>query len=335
MKSPILLAIVAFVLGLTALARADGAKSCDGPAVCCPESLAHEGKHDVALGVVVMGISNINEKSGTWDADIYLYEEWLPAPGFTPQTELVNEVSRLATQSDEVDLREGKCLRSRRIHSSLRAEYNLRRFPFDHQTLQLELSDNEFTSSEVSYTKTPYTIGVDDKVTSTLSNWKIWRDTSFTVEPRTFKWERGAPAYDYGIVEFQVRRHVTFHLFKFFLPLLIIVALAFTVFWIDPDDLGAPAGIGITCLLAAIAFQFAEQSTLPEISYLTLADRVYVVCYIAIGAALVETIWTNNLARRQLRPKAMRIDKWCRALFPAVLVVAIVGSVLRAFTEYK
>jgi hypothetical protein len=90
-------------------------------------------------------------------------------------------------------------------------------------------------------------------------------------------------------VQVEVRRHVTFHLFKYFLPLLVIVVLACTVFWIDADDLGAPATIGVTCLLAAIALQFAEASSLPEVSYLTLADRVYIACYVAIAAALIET----------------------------------------------
>ena len=45
------------------------------------------------------------------------------------------------------------------------------------------------------------------------------------------------------------------------LPLLVIVAVAFTVFWIDPEDLSSKASIGVTCLLAAIAFQLAEAGT--------------------------------------------------------------------------
>src|SRR6185369_1840698 len=108
---------------------------------------------------------------------------------------------------------------------------------------------------------------------------------------------------------------VTFHLTKFFVPLFVIVMLAFAAFWIDPEDLSSQLTIGITCLLAAIAFQFAEAGTLPEIAYLTFADRVYVVCYVAIGLAVLESIWTNVLARRGKKERAQKIDLACRWLF--------------------
>ncbi|MCX5744364.1 MAG: hypothetical protein NT062_17885 [Proteobacteria bacterium] len=333
MRARIVVVTCLLLLAFHAQGRADGTRTCEGPPECCVPAVSHGAKHPVAVGIVIMGISNINERTATWDADYYLYEEWTPAPGFTPQTEVVNEVTRQSTAGDEVDLRDGKCLRSRRIHSSLGAEYNLRRFPFDTQELVLELSDNEFTSAELAYEDKPYATGFDERVRRMMSNWKLYTEPTYAHRSSAFTWERGAPAYDYATVKFTVRRHVTFHLFKFFLPLLVIVALAFSVFWIDPDDLGAPAGIGVTCLLAAIAFQFAEQSSLPEISYLTLADRVYVVCYLAIGSALVETIWTNNLARRGQRERAVRIDRRCRALFPAAVILALCASTIRAFTE--
>lgn len=100
-------------------------------------------------------------------------------------------------------------------------------------------------------------------------------------------------------------------------------------FWIDADDLGAPATIGVTCLLAAIAFQFAEASSLPEVSYL------YIVCYLAIAAALIETVCSNRLARRGDKDRAARLDRRCRLVFPLAITLALVASVIRAFTEVQ
>ncbi|HEY4239065.1 MAG TPA: hypothetical protein VGM88_04590 [Kofleriaceae bacterium] len=314
--------------------RSVHAAACDGPSECCAGQIVHGAPmRSVALGVAILGLSNINERAGTWDADYYLMEEWSAAPGFTPQTEIVNELSRLGTQYDTTLLVDGHCSRSRRIRSTLRATYNLRRFPFDHQELAIEISDDEFPASELRYLDTPSALGFEDAARETLSSWKIECDPVLTHVVQAFRWERGTPEYDNASVTFGVRRHVTFHLFKYFLPLFVIVALAFSVFWIDPDELGAPATIGITCLLAAIAFQFAEASTLPEVSYLTLADRVYVVCYVAIGAALFETITANALARRGERERALRIDGWCRCLFPVGTLIALAASIVRAFTQ--
>jgi hypothetical protein len=324
-------------LGIGLAAPPAHASSCDGPIECCTAQLAHGAtRHEVALGIVLIGLSNLNERSGTWDADFYLYEEWTPATGFTPQTELANEVARQSVQFDTTSRNaDGRCLRSRRIRSTLRTAYNLRRFPFDHQQLAFEVSDDEFTSAELVYASQPYTVGVDDAARATLSSWKLEGEPAFRHEVRAFHWERGAPVYDNATVQFTVRRHVTFHLFKYFLPLLVIVVLAFTVFWIDAEDLGAPATIGVTCLLAAIAFQFAEASSLPEVSYLTLADRVYIVCYLAIAAALIETVCSNRLARGGDKDRAARLDRRCRLAFPLAIALALIVSVIRAFTEVQ
>lgn len=113
-------------------ARADVA-TCDGPEQCCPKQLILDlpQKTHVAVGVAFRGLYNVDEKMGTWDADYYLYERWPPTPGFFPQTEVVNEINRQSSQFDETLLRDGQCVRSRRIHSTLHARFDLKRFPFD------------------------------------------------------------------------------------------------------------------------------------------------------------------------------------------------------------
>jgi hypothetical protein len=87
-------------------------------------------------------------------------------------------------------------------------------------------------------------------------------------------------------------------------------------------------GVGVTCLLAAIAFQFAEAGSLPEVAYLTFADRVYAACYVAIALALVESIYGNILTRRGDKAAAQRVDRACRIGFPVVLALAIAAAVV-------
>jgi hypothetical protein len=48
-----------------------------------------------------------------------------------------------------------------------------------------------------------------------------------------------------------------------------------------------------------------------------LADRVYIVCYVAIGSALLETVFSSQLARRGQKPRAVKTDQWSRN-FPCV-----------------
>jgi hypothetical protein len=315
--------------GSTALAG-----ECPGPAECCVEKLAEELAETVtvSVGVVMVGLYNVNEKSGTWDGDYYLYEAWKPHEGFVPETEIMNEVARLHEANAGLVKQGDRCVRYRRIRSTLSSRFNLRLFPFDRQTLTVQLSDNWLTG-DMRYEEKAFIRGVDDAVLGSLSQWDVGQDMSYRRESRLFKWEEGMwgddrPFYDYATFGVTVRRHTTFHLTKFFLPLFIIVLVSITVFWVDPDDLPSQVGIGVTCLLAAIAFQLAQASTLPEVAYLTLADLVFALSYLTIALALVESLYSNVLARRGERERAVRLDRICRVAFPLGFVLLIAASAL-------
>jgi hypothetical protein len=322
-----------WIVGLALAVAAGGARAagdsrtCDGPPECCPRGVTDHLDHrvTVAVGVAFLGLYNVDDKLGTWEADYYLYEAWPPTPAFVPQTEVLNEVNRQSSQFDETALRGGRCVRSRRIHSTLHAAYNLHAFPFDRQRLVLELGDAEFDDHEVGYEPNPYVLGLDGAAREQLTSWTVEGPPDFQRGKHLFEWEHDSPDYDYARITLPVRRHIGFYLTRFFLPLMLIVMVAFTVFWIDPSDLSSQVGVGVTCLLAVIAFQFAVATNLPAVEYLTIADEVYAVCYFAITLALMESIYTSWLQRRGRGDEAERVDRISRALFPAAVVVSTLG----------
>jgi len=89
--------------------------------------------------------------------------------------------------------------------------------------------------------------------------------------------------------------------------------------------------ISVTCLLAVVALQFAEASDLPDVSYLTLADRVYATSYVCIALSTLQAVYTNALVRADKRALALRVDRVSRVLFPVFLLVAVLGLTLRVF----
>ena len=46
---------------------------------------------------------------------------------------------------------------------------------------------------------------------------------------------------------------------------------------------------------------------------------------------MFETIYTNSVSRRGDKARALRLDRRCRQIFPAAVVVALIGSII-AFT---
>lgn len=313
-------------------ADVDHDNMCTGPPECCPTTLAPhlDDQQVVAVGVTLNGISEVNEHAGTWDGDYYLYESWAPTAGFTPQTEVVNETARVSTQFDTTEVRGDKCVRTRRIHSTLRSPFNLRMFPFDRQRLELRISDEQYDESQVVYADSPALLGIDDAVYAGLLSWKLSSDLTYRRAREDFRWEQGRPTYTLAKFALTVRRHVTFHIVKYLLPLLVILAVSFSVFWIDPADLSSEVGIGVTCLLSAIALQYVEAQSLPEVDYLTLGDRVYASCYLLVGLAVLQSIWTNRLVRVKKRRLALKVDWHSRWGFPVGLGLLLLVAIVRA-----
>jgi hypothetical protein len=331
---PWLGATIAFLLLFVSPARAladQGLTTCDGPAECCPAKIdvSPGASHAVLVGAVIVGIYEVSEKSSSWTADFYLYESWEPAAGFVPQTEIVNEIERKSSQFDTTELRDGRCMRTRRLHSTLRTGFNLRTFPFDVQTLTLELSDAEFPSRQVHYDDRTIA-GVDDAVLHQLAAWKVAPTVQYVRTTKAFRWDPGAPDYDYATFSVTVWRHVSYHLGRYFLPLLLIVIVSFGVFWINPEDLSSEMSVAVTCLLAAVALQLAEGSALPDVNYLTIADRAFATSYVAIALSVLQALYTNHLTRAGKHDLAIAIDRRCRVAFPVGLVLALAAAVVQA-----
>jgi hypothetical protein len=127
-------------------------------------------------------------------------------------------------------------------------------------------------------------------------------------------------------VHIPVERHSSFYLTRFFLPLLLLVMIAYSIFWVRADDLQSSSAIGITCMLSIIAFPLAQADSLPRVPYLTLADRIYTVCYLLIAFALGCAVFEAHLFRDGKEKKADRVDYLGRRWFPVLAIVLAVGS---------
>ncbi len=117
---------------------------------------------------------------------------------------------------------------------------------------------------------------------------------------------------------FPARRLPGYFAYKVVLPLALIVAMSWSVFWLDPKHLQAQLGVASASVLTAIAFQLSLVDLLPQIPYLTRMDRFVLGSTVLVFAALAEVIWTSNLSVRDRLALARRLDRLARYLFPAL-----------------
>lgn len=325
-------AIGPVLLGLSWVLVADTARAgaCEGPPECCVteiEAVTSPLPTSVRIGMRLMRIEEIAEQDGNYSGELTLTHKW-PAGGLRPSPEPRN-ASELTISLDETHLRDGLCYRERRMVGTFQTWFRLRRFPFDEHALRLNLEDRQFTPAQLRYEPElwPNTISVD--ALRELTAWTIPEAPHIEeIKVSTFAFPMTAAHPQLVLIHIPVVRHSWFYVTRFFVPLLLLVVIAYSIFWVKADDLGSAAGIGITCMLSIIAFQLAQADTLPHVPYLTIADRIYTICYILIAVALVCAVIEAYWFRNGQEARAESVDRVGRKLFPVVFLGACVVSSL-------
>lgn len=65
------------------------------------------------------------------------------------------------------------------------------------------------------------------------------------------------------IFSFQAERIYTHHIVKFIIPLFLIAAMSWIVFWIDPTEAGSQLSVAVAAALTLIAYHIALAGKLP------------------------------------------------------------------------
>jgi len=119
-----------------------------------------------------------------------------------------------------------------------------------------------------------------------------------------------------------------YYVWKIIFPLVLIVFMSWTVFWINPENAGAQIGLATSSMLTLIAYRFILGNLLPRVSYLTELDYFTLGATILVFLALVEVVLTSGLAQAGKHEAARRIDVGARVMFPvsfALLVLVVFG----------
>jgi hypothetical protein len=121
-------------------------------------------------------------------------------------------------------------------------------------------------------------------------------------------------------------RHWGYFAWKLGVPLLLIVLMAYTVYFIPPTGVAQQVGVGMTSMLTLIAYMLALGGSLPKISYLTRADRLFVGCAVLVFLGLLKAILTTVWVAKDAKDTIRRVDRLGRWFYPvALLGILLIG----------
>jgi len=245
------------------------------------------------------------------------------SPSWFPQVVLVNSSGSFDQQGVVLRaLPDGTQILISKISAVAKTELNLRRFPFDRQRLEAVFEVLGFDHSEV-------VLQVDQKATGNalwVPQWTIAEIGTATQDrPASYAGRRGIASM--FVVSVDVRR-MSFYIGRLvIIPLIVIVLLTFSVFWMDRASLGDRISISFIGILTAVAYQVVMNDIMPRIGYVTWIDGFLNLSFLLMVGTVIINLVVGGLDQHKKHDVAHRVDVLCRWIFPS----AYLGLILISF----
>jgi len=292
-------------------------------------------------------VSRIDSASQTFTVNLFLLLKWkdpsLAHPGTELKSYALNEIwyPHYIVSNASGDLRntlpetvdvapDGQASFRQMFVGSFNQPLDLHRFPFDIETFTANFAILGSRPDEVALIPDPTSIAkrlpgaVGKNEPLTIPDWIV---TGVGAEAVPYRLLPGTELAGYSVFFSASRRH-QHYILKVLLPLLLIVCMAFSVFWIDPTLGASQISVAVTSMLTLIAYRFAIGADTPKLPYLTLMDAFILLGTLMVFFSLVEVMITTRLALTDRVLLARAIDRKCRLVFPALLLATSAGLYL-------
>jgi len=197
---------------------------------------------------------------------------------------------------------DGKVTYYERFSATLQApDFNFKKFPFDTQQFFIRLAGLH-PEEEYSFTNLPLLTGVGKQLGE--EEWYITKH-DVNVGNRMIAEDTWASQFS---LRFVAQRHLSYYLFRIFLPLFLIIVVSWVTFFLK--DYAKRVDISGANLLVFIAFNFTIGSDLPRLGYLTFLDTVLIVAFVVTILTVVVNVALKRLDTAQKTALAQNIDAY-------------------------
>jgi hypothetical protein len=265
------------------------------PRVAAKEPKGEQKRPDVVrVGALINDIQQLELSTHSYNVDMYMWFRWKDPERDPSNTfefmnafELWGHILTHETGTPQ-RLPNGDYLKVVRNQGKFNAKLPLGKYPFDTQNLLVEMEDTSADTSKVIYK--PDRQGVTLAPGVTLPGWDIG-DPTLRVVDNTYPTDFGdysAPEQTYSrvIIDVPVERPAGTYALKLLLPMLLVALTAALSLAVHPRWVEGRVGIGITALLTLVALQLTSNASLPEVNYLLLLDKLYILSYVFVVLTL-------------------------------------------------
>jgi len=297
----------------------------------------------VSVGVFIIDIDEIDDVRQRFNADLFMNVAWQDPRLALPERERSGQVRTVSMT--EIWTPRGLIVNDRglnptlplvanvdafgnveyrqRLSGELGVDLDLREFPFDTQTLPIQIISYQYSPDEIQFSPDTRFAGRVDEFS--VEGWRFrLLETDFG-EFSVPELGLSRPQVTFAV---EATRSAQYYLMTMFLPMSLIVFMSWTAFWIQPNVVPPRIAISTASIFSLIAFGFSIRLSLPAVSYLTRADLFVIGCtllvFIALGAAVIGSRW----ASAEKLDKAMRLNAAARWIFAGLFAVVAAAALI-------
>jgi hypothetical protein len=210
---------------------------------------------------------------------------------------------------------DGWCIYFERFSATLQApDFDFRRYPFDHQDFYIRIDslrpDWLYVFKELpGFSEVGKQLGEEEWMVTGSS-------TEFSTQTQTT--DLASSRFSF---HFQARRHLTYYLFRIFLPILIILMVSWFTFFLK--DYNKRVDVAGGNLLLFIAFNFAIAGLLPHLGYLTFMDLILIITFVITSFILLLSVVLKRLEMDGRMEIVQRVDRVVIISYPLAYLLAV------------
>ena len=238
------------------------------------------------------------------------------SPAWYPQIILGNASGQYEIR--DVILRvqpDGTSMLNEAVDAVAKVNLNMRRYPFDSQRLEAVFYVLGFDAHRVLLQTTPGSVSVPSRVL-TVPQWILQGVETSIVIVNDVSTGGETHTRSSFVVALDMSRNSLFMLRLVVLPLMLIVILSWSVFWMDRSSLGDRMSVSFVGILTAVAYQITLADIIPKISYFTLMHTFLNISFLTMCGSVAINLVVGAADRRGDEQRGDRIDRRCRWIFP-------------------
>lgn len=201
-----------------------------------------------------------------------------------------------------------------RFNVDLEIDINMRDFPFDKQDISITVVP--FTKN---YNNMVFKIAKKHQGISKLAHLPEWYVKGVSLKTREIYTDSIGPNTPAYILTLHYERKSNFYVLKVLFPLVIIVMLSWSVFWMINQPIVNSVAIVLMAMLTIVAFQWVIADNTPKVAYHTFFDALLTLSYAIVGLTIVALARINTLAS----VRSLRLARICRILFPIMYIIGL------------